>query len=109
MTAAKMQQREEDRKHKGMEIYNQIKSGTKVENWTKESMDCLIAYYGIVNPEFIKDISSKHGQVSEYKLTQMIMKKAGLTNKQISEQLGISESAVRTMASRAFKGKKGFS
>lgn len=106
ITAAKMLHEEDERKHKGMEIYNQIKSDMKVANWTKEKMECLIAYYNIVEPEFIRDISSRQGQATGYKLTQMIMKKTGLTNRQISEQLGITENAVRTMAARVKKESK---
>lgn len=103
ITAEKMQHEEDERKHKGMEIYRCLINGEKVTDWTKDKMECLIAYYSIVEPEFIRDISSRQGQATGYKLTQMIMKKTGLTNRQISEQLGITENAVRTMAARVKK------
>ncbi len=101
--AVKMRQEEDERRHKGMQIYDRIKNGIKVANWTKEEMECLIAYYTIVAPEFMKGVSNRQGQFSEYQLIQMIMKEIGLTNKQIAEQLGTTENAVRAMASRIKK------
>lgn len=98
-----MQHEEDERKHKGMEIYRCLINGEKVTDWTKEKMGCLIAYYSIVDPDFVTAINSRQGQATEYKITQMIMKKSGLTNKQISEQLGTSVNAVRTMAARVKK------
>ena len=89
--------------HRGMQIYNRLKAGDRNEKWTREDMQCLAAYYRIIAPDFMHGIDYTNAGMTDNQKTQLILKDIGMKNKDIATELGISENAVRTMASRMRK------
>ena len=97
---AKKKQADEERMRTGMEVYDALKRGDKVSGWTKEKMECLVMFFTFAYPDVMKTLTERHGTMTEYRCTQLIMKHLGLTTRQISEQFGITGNAVRAMMSR---------
>lgn len=97
---AKKKQVDEERMRTGMEVYDALKRGDKVSGWTKEKMECLVMFFTFAYPDVMKTLTERHGTMTEYRCTQLIMKHLGLTTRQISEQFGITGNAVRAMMSR---------